>query len=273
MLDIAAHGDILERSYSTFIRENITAYEEIWKRYIGNDGTAHIIDLPALTEEEKKKRKLFSQYHYSLLESVICLKRIVETKLSFSPVNIEEYLDMITLFLAFQAHAGRIRDCIKEMGNQFKMPNLHSHLDDLYQQRNTTLHGCKLPFKIIDGSISIPLIKGVDEDPSKWNDTLTWDEAEKLDFKPIKDCLSDTYLQLLPVVNRCLYQLLEKIKEFVSKKNIDYKSFMSLLTSETPPTSGCTCPVDNAVLNQIFDSSSLIKDEIKIIYKKEKGQK
>jgi hypothetical protein len=116
MLDISVHGDILERYYASFIRENILAYEEIWMRYIGNNGTAQMIDWPSLDDEEKKKRKLFSQDHYSILESLVCLKRIVETKLFFSPDKLEEYLDLMNLFFAFQAQAGRIKDCIGYLG-------------------------------------------------------------------------------------------------------------------------------------------------------------
>ena len=272
MLDIAVHGDILEKNYALFIRAYIPAYEQIWMRYIGNDGTAQMMNLPALTEEENKRRKLFSQYHYSLLESSVCLKRIVETKLFFLPETLDEYLDLTSLFLSFQAHTGRIRDCIKKMGEQFTLIDLYDKLDNFYKQRNESLHGCKIPFMIIDGFISIPHIKGTDEDPLKWHDTLTWDEAEKLNFKPINDYMSVTFSQLLPVVNSCLYQLFEKIKEFVSKKNIDYKSFEQSEGISWNQASARLFP-EFPNIELCSDSSSFVKTDIKIADKKDKRHK
>ena len=76
--DISKHGDIIEQHYFKIIREKIPSYEEIWKRYIGNNGKAKIIDIPDLNPSESKNRIIFSQYHYSAFESLVCMHEIMK---------------------------------------------------------------------------------------------------------------------------------------------------------------------------------------------------
>jgi hypothetical protein len=58
-------GDPLEREYSDFITARLPGYYyQIWSAYIGNDGQANPIFID-LREDDKARRDLFLQHHYS----------------------------------------------------------------------------------------------------------------------------------------------------------------------------------------------------------------
>ena len=222
-LDIARHGDVLEQNYLTIIREKIPAYEEIWKRYIGNNGNAQIISIEDLPDEENNKRIIFSQYHYSAFESIVCISHIIEEVDQLPLDSISNYLKLNNCFLAFQAHAGRIRDCVKKMGEIFNLDNLHFELEEYYQQRNEVLHGSKVPFMIIDGFYAIPKIKGIAEDIDKWHDKMCWGEikAKEDNFKFLYDHLVESFSNITALLNKCLFNILPEIIKIVEQYNID----------------------------------------------------
>ena len=114
--DISKHGDILEQTYSELLFGKLPAYVEIWNRYIGNDGSANLIKIENLDEKETKNREIFSQYHYSAFESFVGMRLIADNIDQLDLTSIEEYIRANNEFLAFQAHAGRIHDCVKKMG-------------------------------------------------------------------------------------------------------------------------------------------------------------
>lgn len=76
MFQIDKHGDLFERTYADFIRERLPGYEKIWASFIGNDGTSRMPEVSELDDEGQRKRGLFSQYHYTCLESIIFMKEI-----------------------------------------------------------------------------------------------------------------------------------------------------------------------------------------------------
>jgi len=216
-LEISKHGDILEQHYYSIIEQHIPAYEEIWTRYIGNNGKAKLIHIDNLSAEESKKRILFSQYHYSAFESIVCIQELINDVDNIELRDIKNYVRLNNYFLSFQAHAGRIRDCVKKMGECFDVNDLYMILDDFYQQRNEILHGSKIPFLIVDGFYAIPLIKGSDEDAEKWHDKMGWDDIQNKDqnYKFINDHMTESYREILKLLNRCLYHLLPYIKQIV----------------------------------------------------------
>ncbi len=229
-LDISLNGDELEKKYTDLIRSNIPNYEEIWKRYIGNDGSANIVQITSLNTEEETKRKRFAQYHYTLLESTVCIKIIVDEITELKIDNIDNYLKSNNLFISFQAHAGRIRDCIKKLGEQCGKPNLFQKIDEFYKCRSQILHGCKIPFILLDSEYLIPQIKGIEDNPKKWDDTMDWKDIEVDDYQFIVDYLKGTYDELVGKLNGCLSELLSYVKTIVENKNIDYENFVSTIT-------------------------------------------
>ncbi|MFA4907663.1 MAG: hypothetical protein WC602_05325 [archaeon] len=222
-LELSKHGDILEQHYYSIIEKNIPAYEEIWKRYIGNNGKAKIIQVVNLPCEENSRRILFSQYHYSAFESIVCICELINDVDEIELSNIKNYVRLNNCFLSFQAHAGRIRDCVKKMGESFNLNYLYIELDEYYKQRNEILHGCKIPFLIIDGFYAIPKIKGIKEDVEKWHDSMGWNDIQDKDgnFKFINDHMAETYREILKLLNKCLYTLLPYIKDVVKRFNFN----------------------------------------------------
>lgn len=156
-LDVTIHGDRLEREFGDIINNHLPAYNKIWSLYIGNDGQSKMPVFTHLPAEEARRRQIFSQYHYSCFESIVSLKVICEKVKVFKINNdIHDYIQVNNDFVAFQAHAGRIRDCMKKIGESMNVGDLATGLEEYYQQRNNVLHGCKIPFSIIEGYLAIP---------------------------------------------------------------------------------------------------------------------
>lgn len=216
--NISKHGDVLEQAYNELLLGKLPAYVEIWSRFIGNDGTANLIEIPNLDDQETKKREIFSQYHYSAFESLIGMKLIADNIDKIDLTSIEGYISANNEFLAFQAHTGRVHDCLKKMGTIFRLQELEKELYDYYQQRNEILHGCKIPFMIIEGLLAIPAIMGRDQDPSKWHSDKSWNEVKPEEFAFLSEYLSETLDGITKLLNKALYKLLPKIIDFVQSK-------------------------------------------------------
>ena len=219
-LDISKHGDILEVGYFDLLNERIPAYIEIWTRLIGNDGSAKLIQVSGLDQLVREKREIFAQYHYSAFESIVGMKLIVDNVNKINLESIEGYIQANNEFLAFQAHAGRIPDCVKKMGEFFGIENLERHLYDYYQQRNEVLHGCKIPFMIIEGVLAIPTLMGLEQDPNKWHSDKSWSEVKSEDFDFLSSYLTDSYEGIAGQLNKTLFNLLPKVKDFVDQHKI-----------------------------------------------------
>ena len=63
MFEIDKQGDMLEQKYSDFIKTQLSGYNKIWSIFIGNDGTAHLLDIQGLGKNEQRDRIKLSQYH------------------------------------------------------------------------------------------------------------------------------------------------------------------------------------------------------------------
>lgn len=219
-------GDKLEKKYSTLIDERLSAYELIWKLYIGHDGRGRYINIPHLADNEKIRRDNFCQFHYTCLESVICLSHIKDSITTQKTASFENYLDVINKLLAYQAHTGRIRDLLKEMGILFDIPNLHKELEEYYQQRNEVLHGRKLPFLEIAGDYAIPRIKGAEPNDKNWHDKKSWFDVSPEDFIFLSDYFKENFDKITKLLNASLYAILEKITDVVKYLDIDIKNEM-----------------------------------------------
>lgn len=253
-LDIAVHGDVLEKKFANLIKTQLPYYEEVWKRFIGNDGTAHAIEIPKINEKESQDRTIFSQCSYSVLESVVCIQLLIQELhgISLPHKSVEDYLKINTLFLAFQAHAGRIRDCMKRMGEKMLLPNLYRKVDEYYKQRNNVLHGCKVPFAIKGGIFEIPDIEGSEEGVGKWNDKLTWNDAKNLKHIPLLEYLDETFRGLISNVNSCYAELLKPVNEIIKKHEIDYCHFEERIITKSKESIGVSGYSSEFIENHVF---------------------
>lgn len=236
-LDVTKHGDRLEREFGDIINTSLGAYKTIWSLYIGNDGQSRMYSVPSLEEKENKKRKKFAQDHYSCFESIVGLKVLCDKVKSCKVSNMHDYVHINNDFMAFQAHAGRIRDTLKRCGELLGDNNLANKLNEYYQQRNNVLHGCKVPFSIVEGAICIPRIKGAEEDSTKWNDTMTWDDVDQNNIEFLDDFMNETYREIVYEVNTALSRLISTVKTLTEKLKI--KLDVPSEINAQPDTSAC----------------------------------
>lgn len=230
--NIAIHGDLLEQVFSDFIIQRLPNYEQIWKMFIGNkkfstnnqiSDLADIYNFPINLQEARRD---FAEKHYSCLESIICLKIIVEKVKSEKLINYDntdKYLEHINLFMAYNAHIGRITDLVENLAeNKLLKVKLSRNFNEYYQRRNVILHGKKIPV-IFDinktDSVSIPRPKGEKEDPKKWNDTNNWIDLEDQEFTTVEDYLIETFNSIVTNFNALLGNIYSELKTSLNSKN------------------------------------------------------
>lgn len=209
MLYLKKHGDILETGFYNKIINQLPQYEEFWKLFIGNNGNAEIIGYS--NRELDSKRQEVAQLSYTIFESLVCLYRIDLKKSKIS--TLDDYLDANNNFLLFNTHCGRIRDCVKKIGEKLGIHDLHNLLEDFYKKRNIVLHGKKIPFTIIEDSFVLPLINGVDHNTNHWNDSLRWKDVNDLDLEFVNEFFSELYKEMLSCLSSVYSRLLNNIKK------------------------------------------------------------
>ena len=217
-LKVSEHGDRIERRYINIINERLPAYALIWSMYVGNDSKGRIPEVTGLSDPEKEKREKFSQLHYTCLESVIGMYEIIDSTKWNEYYEIRDYIRQNNDFMAFMAHMGRIRDNVEKMGKLFGISFLHSDLSEYYKERNTVLHGTKVPFMLKEQVIFIANLKGTGVDNTAWDDKkMVWSKFYKGDYKEIAKYLAETYNEVTSILNSCLDKVLPKIKEIKEK--------------------------------------------------------
>jgi len=217
-------GDYLEFHNIDFIRQNLSWYEPIWGAYIGHDGKGSMIQVKGLSSADSSKRVNFSEYLYTCLESIICMNFISSKPLEVDLGKPEEYLEMLNQFMAFKAHAGRLHDNAEKLLYLFlplgRTEALMTRLNDIYQTRNTILHGKKMPYRIEESLVLIPEIQGEQESNSSWNSKMTWSEIKSEDLVFLTDYVSKTLLEICKTFNDILGNLREPVEDEIRKYSI-----------------------------------------------------
>lgn len=223
-LKVSEHGDRIERRYIDIINERLPAYSLIWSMYVGNDSKGRIPQVTGLSEPEKEKREKFSQAHYTCLESVIGMYEIIEATKYNQYYEISDYIRQNNDFMAFMAHLGRIRDNVKRMGELFGIPSLYLSLSEYYQERNTVLHGAKVPFMLKEqGQVMlIANLKGTGVESTAWHDKMVWSKFYKDDYKEIARYLDETYNEVTNILNSCLFKIFPKIKKIKEETQFQF---------------------------------------------------
>ena len=218
-------GDYLEVNFKEIIRQLIPNYETIWGKYIGHDGNGRMVKVEGLSSDENTEREKFAEHFYTCMESVICMQNISNECTSINLANPTEYLILLNSFMAFQAHAGRVRD------NAIKLLSLHlpsdrvnelmPQLEDLYQKRNQVLHGKKLPIRIEDSLVLIASPMGKEDRPEKWNSDMNWSEINESNFNFISYFLKSTVAEISNAYNNLVGNLISPILSIVKEKGIN----------------------------------------------------
>ena len=136
----------LEREYADFILTYFKTYEDTWKLYIGNKGNDIKSNIAGYSNDREEKRQIFSEHTYTILQSLILLKRLIDkdifTKTTFN--NVTERLDLQDNLLLFFTHLGRIKDNVEEASTcllSIDVKQTTSLLDEFYHKRHTLVHG------------------------------------------------------------------------------------------------------------------------------------
>jgi len=207
--NIKLHGDSLEKEYADFIQTDFSAYESVWALYIGNRGNDTKAQIFGRSQEQEINRQLFSEHTYTILQSLISLKRIVESN-AFSPKkvkSIKEVLDLQDSLLLFFTHLGRISDNLQDASTYLKTSiakQVRNTLKKIYYKRNVIVHGKSIPMMYkSDGTISIPVIAISSDDPSGWNHVgnTPWTRAKHLNNEALSKTISQLYHELLSITN------------------------------------------------------------------------
>lgn len=202
------NGDSLEKAYEKFLNDNFKTYELVWQNYIGNDGNNSIASIPGYDSERNKKRKEFSQHTYTILQSIILIKRLVENYegRDKSIKTIEDILDFQDLLMLFFGHVGRINDNLYDaelcLINRFSKDS-NAILNTIYHKRHLLIHGKTLPF-IFDetGNVLIPVLGTDTNDRSGWyHKQNSWNDINYLKSETIEITIKDIYTELLQKLN------------------------------------------------------------------------
>lgn len=246
-LDITKHGDALEKEFSYLILDKIPKYNLIWKKYIGHDGSGKMLPPIGLSDKQKEKRVLFAEYHYTILESVIGIHVIIFKSDEYSFKSVKDLILQNNDIISFHAHVGRIRDCIKKIGELFSNNGLYLRFDKCWKERCAVLHSKKLPMAIIDGIYLVLKDAELIEDNKQ---VQSWNDCDADDFNFLSDYLKTTYESIINEVNSSLAAIYDNLKNEFTNFKFDFTNF------NTPTTydflSGAT-----AAINPIISSANL----------------
>jgi len=245
MSNLQLKGDLLERLNYDFINRQISNYELIWDKFVSVNFN--------LDSDNNKLKQLISEYNYTCLESVICMKALQEKDYSSIFIAIESskltenqilsnYIFFINDFFVFEAHIGRIYETMERTWSILKMKEDDS-LKEFYHHRHNVIHSHKLLLQFHDRFIAIPELKaqGV---KNGWSDRekLSWEDFLKDSkyMQAIDDYFKDTIDRLVPVLDISFCAIMSKLKDLIKDWGIIDSQ---IVNSHFDPFSGTTMTI------------------------------
>lgn len=204
-------GDQFERENTDWIRQNLPTYETLWREFIGNDGTAHPLEMTGLSEELIPARRRFYQAHYSIAQSA---KKIVEIVDSLEDVILKAKAEhtcqgQFDLLFCLLSRIGHVRDMVGKMDAALGMGGeAVNPLQQFYDLRSHVTHGPQMPFKIDNDIIQIPKIGGRNPTESEWDDDKAWEDMKPDTFVPLStfcDATVKDFMELLTSIHQKIY--------------------------------------------------------------------
>lgn len=222
MSNLKIKGDLLERLNYEFINDKIPNYELVWDKFVSVN-----FDLNA---ENEKIKQLISEYNYTCLESVICIKTIndkdyinifggkVSSNLTETQV-LSNYISFINDFFVFEAHMGRIFETMERTWRLLKMKE-DDKLKEFYHHRHNVLHSHKLPLQFYNNFIAIPELYAQGNN-NGWNhkEKFTWDDflSDSKYIQAINDYFKDTFNRLGSALNISFCTIMSKLKDLIKE--------------------------------------------------------
>lgn len=226
-LTLKDYGDAIEKDYAVFIESRLPGYYKIWQTYVGHDGNGHPLKIDGISEEDEGKRNRFVQYHYTALESIVSMLDILNTLSQLGIVSLDSeegrknYICSLNFFMAFYAHAGRIRDLVKKMSEIWNQAYLVQKFEEFYQQRNNVLHEAKLPIAFVEEALAILPPAGKVDEPEKWGRNRIWYKVDDNHFEFLQDFLKKFFEEILTQLNNFFEALFStSIANYVEKHPI-----------------------------------------------------
>lgn len=242
------HGDWLEKRACIFIGQKLPDYEKIWKIFIGHDGNGVIAKMNGEDEKIKFLRVNFSQYHYTVMESIYFVNLIIQDLISkkFKATTFSEYFNIINQMMSIEAYSGRLRDnlidCFITIKGIKKKEALKyiSDLADFYTQRNILLHGRKMPYALDkDKCFMIPTIRVVSQNIKMWERDSPWDSVNSdiSNFISAEESYKSFLSDINPIVNKILNTLYESVEDYISKNQLQIVLAEDKIYPQTPVSS------------------------------------
>ncbi len=196
-------GDAFERENAEWIRNNLPTYEAVWRQFIGNAGNNRMLPMHGLHPELEKRRKAFSQAHYSL--AVYCFQLDKSFKKAATsvgeiggPTALHRDLELLRKVVTL---IGSIRDMLKQIDESLKLNgSLYGPLQEFYVIRSALLHGPQPPHCYVDGLLKLPKFAGINPKRGEWDDKQDWENVDICSFVYFSDfCdeLKNSFHQLL----------------------------------------------------------------------------
>jgi hypothetical protein len=220
------HGDLLERTECEFIESQLPAYEEIWKCFIGHQGNGRMAEIKNISEALNEKRVRFAQHHYTVLESLVLMREIVDAPLLSNPVHtIKEYYKVLNLIMSFQAHAGRVQDnmkaCLKAIAKGSSWDTYRKKLTDIYSNRNIFLHGRKVPFMLDkDNLFNIATPKNYPKGSYGCKQGANWESIPYSTMRLAHRELQSDFKEVLIITNQFLDELNIFVSDIINENNL-----------------------------------------------------
>ena len=247
------HGDDLEKKYSEEIISKVYAYDLIWSNFIGNNGLNQLVSLRNFPVQKNDYRKRFSEHHYTIIQSIICLRLIKEDIILFNASQSDAVLRIQNHILSFYGHMGRIFDNLLQLvyyygriadkitkeldldemvhDNRFVRPMV-KEIEEFYYQRHIVLHGKQVPIgsdKI--GNIIFPILKTEKNNPAGYDKTMTWSEVGEMTL--LTDSITEIETNLPSCVNSILHVMFNDLKKYLNEHNIVIEPPSSILNKKT----------------------------------------
>ncbi len=227
---IVNNGDELEKNSSEFVHKHLQHYEKIWSIFIGHSGNGLMANMSVKGKENipdqiQKKRVQFSEHHYTILESLCCLRRI-KNRLKDAVLSFDDYMDLQNYLAAIGTHLGRIHDncescfVILDYVAKDSSPYLEK-IKKFYYQRHIFVHGKKIPFKIDElGLYLIPELRSVKGSLAGWDRDMSWEDANGSIYNYLFDFLDAQMKDLYIIINDFMGSWYNKVQLLIKENNL-----------------------------------------------------
>lgn len=254
--ELRINGDPIERMHADFVFERLPSYDRIWSDLIGNDGSSRLPLRDDFNPETNARRQRTSQYIYTALISVLCARQITQGIPSAS--TLPAYLDSINQLVAFYAHLGRVRDCVKRVGEEWRISDLADAIEWLYQERNDVLHNVLPPITELYGAL---VFVPPGEDDISWNRRGKWSDSDLLDFTPLSDHMKETLNRTLALLESSFARLHSRLRDDAHAVVARMKHLEPLSTISTQPSGSAAPGITFGDIDAASIRARLVSDE------------